>query len=227
MRKILPSITTTRNSNWQARIKEINKLGLKEIALFPTCLDKKSREKIYPLLEKAGVKQLPLVHIRSDMAPDELDFLIKKFQTRVFNLHTHREYSHPKHFSKYRKMILIENVYQPLDAKEIKKFSGICLDISHLENDRLMNPEKFQHNLKVLEKYPIGCNHISCLQKVLRRDLAGYWRYDSHFLKRLSQLDYLKNYPQKYFSSLITIELENTIEKQLKIRDYLIKKNLI
>ena len=121
-------------------------------------------------------------------------------------------------------MIFIENVYHPLDEKEIKKFGGICLDIAHLENDRFQEPEKFEHNLKLLEKYPISCNHISCFTKSLRRDERGYLRYDTHLMRNLSQLDYLKNYPPKYFSSIVAIELENTIEKQLEVRDYLIKK---
>jgi len=221
MRKILPSITTTWNSNWQAKIEEINKLGLKEIALFPTCLNKKEREKMYKLLENSTVKSIPLVHIKNDMAPEELDYLIKKFHTWVFNTHTHSEFPHLYNYSKHKKMIFIENVYGPIDEKEIKKFGGICLDLAHLENDRLREPEKFWHNIELIEKYPIGCNHISAFQKILRRDPAGYWRYDCHFLRKLSQLDYLKKYPKKYFSSIIALELENSIEEQLKAKDYI------
>ena len=224
MRKILPSITTTWNSDWQAKIREINKFGLKEAALFLTGLKKGERKKLYKLLENSTLKIIPLVHIRKDMPAEELDYLIKKFQVKMFNTHSHSDIPFCYSYSKHRKMIFIENTYHSLNEKEIKKFGGICLDVAHLENDRLREPEKFEHNLKVIEKYPIGCNHISCFQKTLHRDEMGFFRHSTHFMRKFSQLDYLKNYPRKYFSSIIAIELENTIEKQLEARNYLIKK---
>lgn len=225
MRKILVSITTTQNSDWRGKIKEIKKLGLKEIALFPTCFKKKEREELYNLLEKANIRNIPFIHIKNDMTPQELDYLIKKFKAKKFNIHTDTEFPFIYNYSKHKKMIFIENVYDPFDEKEIKKFGGICLDVAHLEDDRLLHPEKFKHNVMVLEKYLIGCNHLSCIQKVLRFDFEDKsWRYDCHFLRKLSQMDYLKKYPKKYFSDIVVIELENTIETQLKVRDYLIKK---
>ena len=65
---ILPTITTTWGSNWRVKIKEINEIGLKEIALFPTCLPKEKRKELYRLLEDSNIESIPLVHIRSDMA---------------------------------------------------------------------------------------------------------------------------------------------------------------
>ena len=224
MKKVLVSITTTRNSDWRKKIREISAFGLKEVALFLTCLKKKERKELYKILEDSPVKNIPLVHIRGDMMPEELDYLIKKFKTRAFNIHPYAEYPYGRDYQKYKKMIFIENVYIPLDEKEIKKFGGICLDFAHLENDKILQPEKFKNNVRIIERYPIGCNHISCFVKKFHKDEAGYLRYDRHFLRKLSQLDYLKKYPKKYFSSIVAIELENTIEKQLKIRDYLINK---
>jgi len=223
-RKILVSVTTTEGSDWRKKIKEIEKLGLKEAALFPTCLGKKERRDLYALLEKAGIKNIPFIHIRNDMAPQELDYLIEKFKAEAFNIHSDSEYPFIHDYSKHRKMIFIENVYSPLDEREIEKFGGVCLDVSHLENDRIHEPDKFRHNLKVLKKYLIGCNHLSCFQKTSRKDENGYLRLDSHFLKELSEMDYLKNYPKKYFSNIVAIELENTIKEQLKVIDYLIEK---
>ena len=224
MRKILVSITTTYNSDWRAKIKEINKFGLKEVALFPTCLNKKERRELYKILEKSVVKTIPLVHLRSDMMSEELDYLIKKFNVRAFNIHPYAEYPYNCDYRKYKKMIFIENIYRPLDEKEIKKFGGLCLDFTHLENDKILVPEKFKHNVKIIEKYPIGCNHISCMGKTSHFFQPGHPRLDRHFLRKLSQLDYLKKYPKKYFSPIVAIELANTIKKQLAIRDYLINK---
>jgi len=226
MRKILVSITTTRGSDWRGKIKEIKRLGLKEVAIFPTCFKKEKREELYDLLEKADIRNVPFVHIRNDMAPAELDYLVEKFGAERFNIHTDREFPFIYNYSsRHRKMIFIENVYEPFDENEIRRFGGICLDMTHLDNDSLLCPGRFAHNVEILERNKIGCNHLSCMQKVLRRDFEDVsWRYDSHVLRKLSQMDYLKRYPKKYFSDMIAIELENTIETQLKVRDYLIKR---
>jgi hypothetical protein len=224
MRKILVSITTTRGSDWRDKIKEVEKLGLKEVALFPTCLNEKERQELYSLLEKTKIESIPFVHIRNDMSPKELDYLITRFKAEVFNIHTNREFPFIYDYQKHKKMIFIENVYSPLDEAEVSEFGGICLDVSHLANDKIYDPEKFKYILKVLEKYPIGCNHASAFTKNVRRDEEGYLRLDSHRLQDLSEMDYLKEYPKEYFSNFVAIELENSLARQLEIRDYLIKK---
>lgn len=223
MRKILVSITTTNNSDWKEKIREINELKLKEVALFPTCLDRKQREKLYQLLEKSEVKNIPLLHLRHDMELKEIKYFVKKYNTKAFTLHTQSEFPLIYDYSKYNRFIFIENIYRPLNPEEIKQFGGICLDMSHLENDRILEKEKFKHNIKMLEKYPIGCNHISCVKNFSHKDIKGDLRYDFHILENLSELDYLKKYPKNYFSSIIAIELENSIKEQLKIRDYITK----
>lgn len=224
MKNILISITTTGRSDWRKKIKEAKKLAVKEMAIFLTCLQEKERQEFYFLLKKYGFKNIPFVHIKNDMKPDELDFLIKEFNSQAFNIHTDKEYSFIYDYSKHRKMIFIENVFYPLDEKEIKKFAGVCLDLTHLENDRVFEPEKYNHNIKIIEKYPVGCNHLSCFGKVIRQSKRGQPRRDKHFLNKLSQMDYLKKYPRRYFSQFTAIELENSLKTQLKIKDYLLNK---
>lgn len=223
MRKILVSITTTNNSDWKEKIKEINKLNLKEAALFPTCLDRKQRGNLYQFLERSKIKSIPLLHIRHDMELGEIDYFSKNYNTKAFTLHSQSEFPLIYDYSKYKEFIFIENVYYPLNPKEIKNFGGICLDLSHLENDRILNAEKFKHNIKMIEKYPIGCNHISGVKNFLHKDAKDDLRHDNHNLKNLSELDYLKKYPKNYFSPIVAIELENSIKEQIKIRDYIVK----
>jgi len=218
---ILPTITTTWGSNWRVKIKEINEIGLKEIALFPTCLPKEKRKELYRLLEDSNIKSIPLVHIRSDMAEDELDYFVRNYGTKAFNTHMQIEYPLRYDLSKYKDIIYIENVYHSLDEEELKKFGGICLDLSHLENDRLLHKEIFEHNIKMTEKYPLGSNHISAVKEISHIDEKGYQCYDNHRLDNLSELNYLKKYSRNYFSSLIAIELENNIKEQLQIKKYL------
>lgn len=227
-RRIFPTITTTRGSDWRGKIDEINKLGIKEAALFPTCLDLREREELYELLKKSCLKKIPYVHLRSDMPAEEMGFLIEEFGTEVFNLHTNREFPLTQNYSKYAKDIFIENIYFPLSEPEVEKFGGICIDFSHLENDRLLYQEKFKHNIQLIEKFRIGCNHISVIKKEARTDPDNKYdkfnkRYDSHEFSDLSEFDYLNNYPLSYFSNYVAIEIENSIGEQLLAKEYLEK----
>lgn len=221
-RKILPSITTITNSNWRKKIEEIKNLGLKEICLFPTCLDGDERKELYRLMKETKVEKIPLVHIKGDMKSEELDFLRKNYQTEVFNVHSKREYPYGRSLEKHRDIIYLENTILPLDEAEVRNFAGVCLDLSHLENNRLLHQEIYNNDIEIMEKYPVGCNHFSAVKKDPYQDIKGVTQYSSHYLENLSELDYLKRYPASYFSAIIAIELENTIEEQLKAKDYLI-----
>ena len=233
--RILPTVTTVSNldpaisdSSWRSKMKEICNLNIKEIAIFPTCLDREEREELYKLLENSPVRKIPFVHLRGDMQAKEIEYLIKNYGTEVFNMHSEKEYPYPEDCLKFKEKICIENVYYPLDEEEVKKFSGICIDFSHLENDRWLYGKKFEHNIQVIEKFSVKCNHISAIRKEVWLDSKSKYykhnvRYDSHCLKELSELDYLKKYPLKYFSRYIAIELENSIKEQLEIKNYLEK----
>ncbi|MFH1423709.1 MAG: hypothetical protein ABIG29_02035 [Candidatus Nealsonbacteria bacterium] len=221
--QILPTITTITPGQWRQKLKEIKELKLKEVAVFPTCLDEKERKELFSLLEETDIKRIPLVHLRSDMALSELDYLVRVFKTEAFNIHTGREYPPLKDYGSYRKIIYIENTFEPFDEDEIKEFGGICLDFAHLENDRLFRKEVYKHNIKIIEKYPRGCNHISGSKDFVFLNKGSHYRDSAHphFLKSLSELDYLQRYPLNYFSTLIALELENTITEQLKTKEYL------
>ncbi|MDO8424494.1 MAG: hypothetical protein Q7S70_00960 [bacterium] len=223
--KILPSVTTTKGSDWKKQISEINELGLKEIAIFPTCLDREQRKEFYKLLEGSTVKSIPYCHLRSDMKPEELEYLIGKYQTQAFSTHMQIEFPIIHDWSKYKKTIYIEFVYHVFDEKELKSFGGICLDVTHLEIDRLLRKENYEANVKIIEKNYIGANHVSAVKAVPRIDEQKAVRYDWHHSDDLSEFDYLKRYPLSYFSPFIAIELENSIEEQLKVKDYI--NNLI
>lgn len=221
---ILPSITTTK-PDWRNKIKQAKELKIEELSFFLTCLNLKERREFYDLAK--GIKKVPFIHIRSDMDPKELDYLMKTFQTEVFNFHTQLDFPFDYDYSKYRDVLYIENSPKfSFQEEEIKKFGGICLDITHLENDWLTNKEKFEKDIKMLQKYPVGCNHISAIKKKTFTDEEGIVRYDSHYFQELSEFDYLKKYPHYYFSSYIAIELENSLEEQLKVKEYILNENL-
>lgn len=219
--RILPTLTTT-SSSWRDKIEEIKNLELREISIFPTCLAAEEREELYDLLKRTGVKKIPFVHLRSDMMPEELSFLISDFGAEIFNIHTEKEYPYPPDIKICRDKVYIENTMSPFDEKEIHKFAGICLDLAHLENARIFRPEIYRHNIGIIEKYACGCNHLAPSKNFSFFDKnSAREKNHPHFLNNLAEMDYLKRYPRKYFSQFIALEVENSIKEQLKIIDYI------
>lgn len=222
--KLLPAITAKTKSAWRDRVKEVKALGLSEIALFPTPLAQPERKELYRALEKTKVKKIPFVHLRSDMEPWEIDYFIEKYQTEIFNTHTAREYPFRSDWEKYKKMIYVENVREPLDEKEIKEFAGICVDFSHLENTRVFKPELYEHNIKLIKKYRPGCSHISPAKNFPFLDMPeSLFPEEPHLFKDVSELDYLARYPVDYFGRLTGMEFESTIETQLEAIQHICK----
>ena len=222
MKCILPTITTTHDSNWKEKIEEIDKLNLEEVALFPTCLNKEERKEMYELLDKTKLKRIPFVHIRSDFDEEEIGWLKEKYQTKVFNTHSEKLYPLFNSWDKYKKdFIYLENTHLGFPEDELKIYAGICIDFSHLENDRLLYPERYEQSLQIIKKVKIGCAHLSAIRSENRFDEKEELRYDFHKLNNLSDMDYLKNYSQEYFPEYMAIELENSLEEQIEIKKYL------
>lgn len=218
--RVVPTITTITPGAWRGKLAEVKKFKLKEVCLFLTCLDSGQRKEFYPLFKEVGVKTVPFVHIRSDMELWELDYLAKTYKAKIFSTHTKREYPPLYDYGNYKKNIYIENVYEPFDGEEVAGLGGVCLDLSHLESDRLLRPDPYQKIIEFLKKYPPGCSHISAVKKEPFLE-DGYQRYGTHNLTDLSELDYLKRYPLEFFGEVAAIELENTIEEQLKAKEYI------
>jgi len=221
MRKVLVTITTTYHSNWRKKIKEIDELNINEVALFPTGLNLQGRKECYQLLKKTKLIKIPFVHLKSDMAPWELKFLIKNYQSKIFNIHSETEYPLKYNLSFYSNQIYIENTNCFLNEKEVKKWAGICLDLSHLEDDRHLNPKRYHHNLKIIKKHPLGCNHISAVRKKTFHHTQYGKIKSSHWIQNLTEVDYLKKFPKEFFSPVMAIELENSLKKQLKVKEYI------
>ncbi|RJR26069.1 hypothetical protein C4578_00010 [Candidatus Microgenomates bacterium] len=220
--RILPSITTTRRDH-KLKLTEAGKIGLEEVCFFATGLLAEARKEFYGLLGKSSIKKIPFVHLRSDMELWELDFLTEKFGTEVFNCHSPKEYPLQHDLSKYKNRIFVENTVPVLTKEDLEGYAGICLDIAHLENDRLLRKEKYEKNLEMMKSHKIGCCHISGLGKNKQYDpVLKVEYYDLHFISRYSELDYLKNYCE-YIPEITAIELENSLEEQLKAKVYIEK----
>lgn len=230
-KKILLGLTTTPGSDWRGKIKEIDQLGIKEISLFPTCLDFSQRRQMYGLLEKTNLEAIPHVHLREeDFEDGELAYLTERYKTEVFNLHPNSTafgfiQKHPD----LRKKIFVENLFNNyskgnLNLDNFKKYgvAGICLDFSHMATEKEICREYYQRVLEILKIYPVGCNHISGFKSnFLKRILKLGAKMSSHWCFDESWLDYLKEFPASYFSPYLSIELENPFAEQLEFKKYL------
>jgi hypothetical protein len=218
-RKILPSLTTKTPGEWRNKIKEIDELGLKEISLFTTCLNIEERRELYKLLENTGIVSIPHAHLRGqDTEGWELDYLVEKFKTQVFNIHTGKvELDFVKRNEKYKNRIYVENIFMDDNFSEVlENCAGVCLDFAHWESYGFI--KKYPGYIKLselLKKYKIGINHVGAVKK----DSIDC---DNHLLDDLSDLDYIKKY-KNYFADIISIELENSLRRQLEAKEYLEK----
>lgn len=231
-KKILLGLTTITEGEWRNKVKEIDKLGLKEIALFPTCLDMEQRQELYGMLEKTGLEKIPYVHLREeDFAINELEYLMDKYGVEVFSAHASalgQKFIEKNH--ELRKKIFVENINVIAENFEYmaKQGGGLCLDLAHWEDyGNIQKVKGYEILPGLVKKYKIGLNHISAIKQklgVYHDRLTGqdYTNFNSHNLSDLSELDYVKKY-KNYLADIISIELENPLKRQLEVREYLIK----
>jgi hypothetical protein len=224
--KVLLGLTTTYKSDWRSKIAEIKKFEIKELALFPTCLGIEERQEFYRLLEETPVMSIPHVHIRNDMEQWEMEMLTEKYSTQVFN--THPEETRPliHDLSRFKERIYVENVEKHLEEKDLFGFAGICLDFSHWESFNLAKGEgyvpKNDPMFRLIEKYPVGCSHISAIKSLPSEEegIHDRHRFSYHMLESIKDLGYIRKY-LKYIPEYASIELENSFEEQLEIKKYL------
>ena len=217
--KILPGLTTTQNSDWRAKIDEIDKLGLKELTLFPTCLKPDARQDLYKRLEKTSLENIPHVHLRNDVTCREIEYLINTYKSKIFNSHSEREFPVPHDWSDYAGLICLENSVMIPAREEIERFAGLCVDFAHWENGCLTKDDRYQEFADMCRDYTIGCCHVSAIKKEgqIPDNAATQISYASHWLDDISEVDYMKKYIH-YLPRLISIELENPLSVQLKVK---------
>lgn len=229
-RKILLGLTTTPQSDWREKIKEIDDLGLEEVALFPTWLQLDGRRELYALLEKTKLRRIPHVHLRDDMEEWELTYLIDRFKAEIFNMHANEATQEFLGHTRQGEKIFVENqdYVGDLFLASLDSFAGICLDVSHWEDQGIIQKhDGYGEFSGLFKKYKIGCSHISAVNdklEILDNYLTGkkMTLYSHHWLDNMKDLDYVKKYVQ-YLPYYVSIELENSFKKQLEVKEYLEK----
>jgi hypothetical protein len=222
---IVPSITThsTHSSTWREKIAEILSLQVREVGLFLTGLTEKERIECYRLLltvREAHDFSIPFVHAVSTMTDSEYSFLRFEFGTRWFNLHSCREFPllHPLS-AETRRFITIENTTseQPLCEEDLEGFAGLCIDLSHLEDARLMRPEVYYGLLELCSHYPVFANHISAVSVPARQFADGVPQHSCHYLQASHEVHYLRASPPTAFGEVAALELENSLLEQVRL----------
>jgi len=214
LKRIYPSIVTW-GADWRQAIEDIKNLKLKEVALFLTGVNQSERQEIYRLLQRTSVKRIPHVHAKGEMSSSEFEFLIKHYKTRAFTIHY--QYWQKFRKTKFRKKLFIEindGDHRIRKIDNLKYFGGVCIDLSHYAEFKLSNPREFKVAQAAVQRYKVGCNHLSGL---LARGKS--W----HRVKTKKELDYVVEIPKKYFSRYICLELQNSIREQLVFKKYLAK----
>lgn len=217
--EILLGLTTTPHSDWRGKVEEMKKFEIRKIALFPTFLDIGKRKELYNLLEGIDELEIPHVHLREeDFESWELEWF-KKRKTSIFNIHM--GYSGNPSLDPYRKEIFIENhKHKSIPENELNNFGGICLDYQHWEKSKKQFPEVAETTEKFAKKFKIGCCHISAMPKWKNKLVRMLRGVGGHYMMSLDELDYVCNY-RKFLPQYISIELENSLERQLEAKKYL------
>lgn len=220
--RILVGITCTnsrrKKDHWKEQIKEINKLKITVVALFPTLLTYRQRKKMYAELEKSCIKQIKLVHIRGqDFTAQEIDYLMQRFKCKLFNCHEDEFDRLYNKWPQFRKNVVLELNYDNKIKNRIvpNKMGGFCIDLAHFWSARQRNAQEYDYTIRHLRDTKLKANHLNGYSQRRKRDL--------HFVNKIIELDYLTKIPKELFSDVIGLEMENTIAKQLEYKKYIIK----
>jgi hypothetical protein len=218
---IIPGLTTTVHEAIPRFVDDLSRSDVRTIAMFPTVIDRATREGLYADLERIGGLRIPHVHLRTDFDENEIDYLSRRFGTEVFNTHPQAS-AHP--FGpipeRLASRVFVENVGVPPEISDLEAVGGICPDFSHLEAARHLGMTEYVALVEdQLARFPIGCCHVSAIREGVPNEWNGGW--DHHRYADLSDLDYLLRYRSMLPSRWVSLELENPLEEQLCAISYL------
>lgn len=214
--RILLGITGATDKDWQSKLRDLNKLKIREAALFLERFDQIQRKKIYRALLDTSIKTIPLCHIRNDMEIEELVFLESKLKTAYFTIHESSFGFLEKWKGFHKKLYLEMNMDDYVSPRvAVEKIGGFCIDFSHFKSALTNWTKDFDYTYFKKFKADFACNHLNGYSAEKNTDL--------HTIKNLEDFDYLKTLPKFLFSKVIALEVENPISQQIKFKKYLVK----
>jgi len=214
-KKIFVSLTGKTEKDWQTKLKEINSLGLKTVALFLEMFSPVQRQKIYQALEKSSVKHIPLIHIRNDMTLAELKYLCQRYHNPCLTIHE-SSFGQLDRWIGFHKFLYLEMNYNNRIPHNValEKIGGFCIDLSHFKAAEEKWAKEFEFIVKKKDKKIFKCNHLNGYSYEKNSDI--------HTISSLKEFAYLKTLPQFIFGNIIAIEVFNSIKEQLKFKKHII-----
>jgi len=88
--------------------------------------------------------------------------------------------------------------------------AGLCVDLAHLWSAKARGREEYNVQNDYATTNGVVCNHLNGFTSRGRRDI--------HHITNKHQLDYLKEIPKKFFGKIISLEMNNSITKQLEYK---------
>lgn len=198
------------------KIYDADKLKITKAALFLEFLNKQQRQSVYKVLISSRIKTLPLVHSRTDMGTDELDFLIKRYQTKFFTIHEDG-FKQLKKWDKYRQFLFLELDYNDKLPENIRmeKIGGFCIDLAHFMADWQRKTKEYTFIQEKSGQKIFACNHLNGYTYKGKKDI--------HRPRNANDLKYLKSLPKFILGKTIALEMNNPIAEQLKYQRAIIK----
>ncbi len=130
-RKVFVSLTGYDAKTFESKFKEIKKFNITEAAVFLSALPHEKHKYVFEKLLKSNIKYVPLVHIKDDTTKDEIEFFVKHFKTKYFNIHN-RNLKNIDKYAPYTTNILLETHPKvEFDESALIKIGGFCIDVAH------------------------------------------------------------------------------------------------
>ena len=215
-KKIYLGITGEKNIDWQSKLEEINRLDIKEAAVFLERFKKQQRHNLYRMLLKSSIIKVPLVHLRQDAENDEIKFFIDNFRTDYFNIHE-ENFRFLNKWKGYWDKLYLEMNYDSEIAKDVKvrQIGGFCVDLAHFKSAVARGSDEAHYIFLRKNKIKFASNHLGGYSPEKKRDL--------HIITGLKDFEYLADLPKWVFGEVMAIEVDNSIEEQLSFKEYIIK----
>jgi len=168
------------------------------------------------MLESVEGLVIPHVHLRTDFARDEIEYLMDRFGTEVFNIHPAAS-AHPYADvpADLADRFYVENVNVPVAPSDLTGLAGICPDYAHLEDAILHGRSAYvRPTMAQLRHNRIGCCHVSAIRVGDPNTWNGGW--DHHRMQSLEDLNYMSRFRSWLPDRWVSIELENPLCDQVE-----------
>ncbi len=215
-KRIFLGITGFKDSDWQEKLEDLDKLHITTASLFLERFDQRQRKEIYHALLKTKIKSIPLCHLCNDMEVEELVFLESRFKTKYFNIHE-EGFSFMDKWPGFEKKLYLE-----MDASDyisqrvvVEKIGGFCVDLAHYNIAQAKWTEELAYTFFNKGKVNFYCNHISGYSSKKKSDV--------HYVRSIKDFDYLKTLPKFLFGKIMAIEVDNGIKDQIRFKKHLVK----